>query len=514
MELELELETQPLRGYETVLETTVFREETLEAIVPDACPDIQRIVDTEARVELGNREAQEGRAEVSGTVRATVLYLPEGGGGVRKLEVSLPFVCAAEGPGVRGNCTVLAVPRVVSAETRSLNPRKVLTRVEVAAEVQVFVPSQRQLAGGAVCPPELGVEQLRQEEGTYGPVCTGEKPFPFADTLTIPASRPAAEELLRWRVSPVCGEAKVIGSKLIFKGTVFFRLLYRAAGDEVCTAVFELPFSQIMEAPEAGEGCDVSLEVTPLSADCVPEGGEGRELRVELELLAQAVFRARRPVTLLADLYSTVYEGESEGEIVPLEELVERGVRRETVREVVETGVEVGTVCDVWAAVGRLSQSREGPRLKLEAEAEVLALCRTADGTLETVSRRFTVRCPLELEEGCPCVWVCREGQELQASPVAGGLELRFSLDFRYLAKRVRQVRVLSAARLDQEKLRDRADQPSIVLRLAGPGEALWDVAKAYATTERDICQANGLEDGVLPAGQLLLIPRKRRVEG
>lgn len=514
MELELELETLPLRGYETVLETTVFREETLESIVPDACPDIQRIVDTEARVELGSREVQEGRAEVSGTVRASVLYLPEGGGGLRRLEVALPFACTAEGPGVRGSCTMTAVPRVVSAETRSLNPRKVLTRVEVAAEVQVFAPGQRQIAGGAVCPPELGVEQLRQEEGTYGPVSMAEKPVPFADTLTLPASRPAAEELLRFRLNPVCGEAKVIGSKLICKGTVFLQLLYRAAGDEVCASDFELPFSQIMEAPEAGEGCDVTLEITPLSADCVLEGGEGRAFRVELELLAQAVFRARRPVTLLTDLYSTVYEGETEGETLPLEELVEQGKRRETVREVVETGVDVAAVCDIWAAAGRLSQNREGPRLKLEAETEVFALCRTAEGTLETVSRRFTVSCPLELEEGCQCSWVCRVGQELQASPVSGGLELRFALEFRYLAKRMRQVRVISAARLDQEKLRDRADQPSIVLRLAGPGERLWDVAKAYATTERDICQANGLEDGALPAGQLLLIPRKRRVEG
>ena len=512
--MELELETQPLRGYETVLETTVFREETLESIVPDACPDIQRIVDTEARVELGSREAQEGRAEVSGTVRASVLYLPEDGGGVRKLEIALPFVCTAEGPGIRGGCTVTAVPRVVSAETRSLNPRKVLTRVEVAAEVQVLAPGQRQIACGAMSPPELGVEQLKQEEGTYGPVCTAEKPFPFADTLTIPASRPAAEELLCCRLSSECGEAKVIGSKLIFKGTVFLRLLYRAAGDEVCTAVFELPFSQIMEAPEAGEGCDVTIEVTPLSADCALAGGEGRELRAELELLAQAVLRARRPVTLLSDLYSTVYEGETEGEILPLEELVEQGVRRETVREVVETGVDVGTVCDVWVTVGRVSQSREGPRLKLEAEAEAAVLCRTAEGTLESVRRRFTVACPLELGEGCQCGWVCRVGQEVQAAPVSGGLELRFPLDFRYLAKRVRQTRVISAARLDQEQLRDRADQPSIVLRLSGTGERLWDVAKAYATTEQDICQANGLEEGNLPAGQLLLIPRKRRVEG
>ena len=50
--MELELERTELSGYETVLNTTLFQEETMEMIVPDACPDILRILDTEGWVEL------------------------------------------------------------------------------------------------------------------------------------------------------------------------------------------------------------------------------------------------------------------------------------------------------------------------------------------------------------------------------------------------------------------------------------------------------------------------------
>ena len=45
--MELELERTEWSGYDTVLDTAVCREETLEAIVPDACPDILRICDVE-----------------------------------------------------------------------------------------------------------------------------------------------------------------------------------------------------------------------------------------------------------------------------------------------------------------------------------------------------------------------------------------------------------------------------------------------------------------------------------
>ena len=45
--MELELDRTQLSGYETMLDTTVCQEETMEMIVPDACPDILRICDTE-----------------------------------------------------------------------------------------------------------------------------------------------------------------------------------------------------------------------------------------------------------------------------------------------------------------------------------------------------------------------------------------------------------------------------------------------------------------------------------
>ena len=41
----MEFERDTIISYETVAETTLCQEETLESIVPDACPDILRIVD-------------------------------------------------------------------------------------------------------------------------------------------------------------------------------------------------------------------------------------------------------------------------------------------------------------------------------------------------------------------------------------------------------------------------------------------------------------------------------------
>ena len=143
--MELELERIGWNGYEAALETTVCQEETLESIVPDACPDVLRICETEAIVCLRDKVVQEGRLTLSGSVRASLLYLPDGGEGLRRMGVELPFTCPVEHPGLTPEWRVVAVPRVQGADARLLNPRKVLVRVSLAVWLQACAPVQRAL---------------------------------------------------------------------------------------------------------------------------------------------------------------------------------------------------------------------------------------------------------------------------------------------------------------------------------------------------------------------------------
>lgn len=83
-----------------------------------------------------------------------------------------------------------------------------------------------------------------------------------------------------------------------------------------------------------------------------------------------------------------------------------------------------------------------------------------------------------------------------------GGLEVRFTLEFHCLCLAERRQAAISSARLGEERAKPDGTQPSVVLRMAAPGERLWDIAKAYGTTTEEITQANELEEGCLPTGQ------------
>ena len=508
--MELELERTEWSGHDTILDATVCREETLEAIVPDACPDILRICDVEGAAYLAGKEAQEGRVELSGTVRAVLLYQPDGDGGLRRMEVTLPFTCTADAPAITPACLVTAVPRVQSADARLLNPRKVLVRVSVAADVQVFRPCADQVCSGVVQSGETGVEQRCELCDVYVTVCVQEKHFTFSDDLALSGGKPEAEELLKARTYLRCGESKVIGNKLIFKGEACLQVLCRASDGTLFSSEFQLPFSQIMEVSGAGEDARCDVRVTLTDLDCSLDGGDGRTISVALGLLAQAAVREERTVRLLTDAYSTLYPMTCQGGSYTMDRLVDRGEKEVTVRELLELGDLLKEVCDACACVGSVSQTWEGERLNITAQVNVTVLYRTAEGDMGALVRPLQAVCTLDLPEGSLCTCACSCTAPVFAAAAAGGLEVRFPVEFRYTARAVRTVAGISAAAVDENAPLDHAQRPSIILRMVGEGERLWDIAKSYGATSADIVQANALEEERAAAGQLLLIPRKR----
>ena len=508
--MEFELDRTQMKGFDVLLDATLRPEETLEMIVPDACPDILRIMETDGKVLLKSKETMDGRVELMGTFQMSVLYLPDGESGVRHLDVTIPFTCAAEGRDVGPACTVVAEGRLCRADTRALNPRKILVRAEAAVDVTVFSPRtetvcNRVLTGEGEC-----VEQLTETQEVYLTACVQEKPFPFSDEVNLSTGKPAATELLKSRVLLTRGDSKIIGNKLIFKGSANVSLLYRGEDDKVYTVGAELPFSQIMEITGVSEEAECDLTLALAGAECLlTPAGEGRVVSVELEIMAQAVIRELRTLELLTDAYSTSEPLAAEWTGCPIDKKLDRSVRSQSVREGWETPVALREITDCRMAVGQVTQEREGDRLILTAQVELQVLAIDEEGESASLQHTVSVPCPLELPDGCQCLCRCEGVGDVYASPAAGGVEVRFTLDFRYCAVSRRQITFLSGLH-PGEASGEAVEQPSLVLRMLEEGERLWDVAKAYGTTIGDIVSANELEDESAGGGRLLLIPRKR----
>ena len=511
--MELELKKASLDAYEAAGELTLTQEETAETIVPDYCPDIARIIETTGQVYLHSRELRDGRGSISGTVRVSVLYTPEGEAGIRTLELNIPFTAEAEGRGLPECGILLAETETELLEARLLNPRKVFTHCRLVTRMAGYRREPLCFTDDAEAGEELQVEKKLDTQHAVLLTHISEKDFTFSDQMNLSSGREGAAELLSHRADAAVTETKIVGGKLLFKGIFQVDLLYPTADGRCQAASGELPFSQLLELEGAAEGAEACVLLQITGADLQIDGGdeEGREIAVTLYAHAAALVRRSQELTLLSDLYSTAYDLTYEARPLELTAFHQSLTSRQNVRETLEIGVVAESVLAVTVTCGAVSVTREGEAAVLRTGASVRALYLDEGGVPLVAERCVDVSCQLDLPESCHVTAQAACRAEVQSSLTDRGIEVRFPVDFQAEAEsRVKRVCV-SAAKLDTDAPRETAGAPSLVLRCLGKQETAWDLAKRYNTTIGVILAANQLEaEGDISRDQLLLIPRKR----
>ena len=506
--MELELRKDYINCWENVFKTTLAQEETTEMIVPDARPDILQMLDGEGRLLLKRKEALDGKAELSGLIRAALLYQPDGESGVRSLDCVLPFSATVESSSLSRRSQIIAIPQVQKVEVHVLNPRKILVKVSVALDVSVYMPQSMPICPCVEDGEAYAMQQKTQEYRSHMTVTALEKMFHYSDVLNLPAGKSDMAELLKTRGDCICNEAKVIGNKLVFKGEARLELLYRSQDGVVTSAGFTLPFSQIMECDEAGEEALPQMKIIFTDISCKSADDAGRNISVELELLAQGTLQRTETRLVLTDLYSTKHTVEAQQKMHPICRLMDQGIAPESVREVLETGMAVESILDVQVRPGQLLRNRQNGSLELGAEVEVFVLFAAEGDTVTSLHRKLIVphHIPISDRWEYDCeFWLSREPA---AVPAREGLEISFTLDFKWAAVERSELPAISAVTVREQEEQSGDVLPSVIIRAVRADEELWDLAKAYHTTQAEISGANALASAQLTSGQMLLIPK------
>lgn len=507
--MELNLEREHINYYDIMLDTDLYQEETMEAIVPDACPDILRIVDVCGQVFLAGKNVHDGGVSVSGTVNVWVMYQPEDGQDLCKVEVHVPFTIRSEAAGLSSQGRCVAMPCLRGLDARDLNPRKLLVRAEVGLTLQVFQPKELMLCSGIACEETAAIQQRTGQHTLCTISMVQEKEFTFYDELHLSAGPAGKTKLLSVLPEVWCTESKIIGNKLIFKGEAALQVRYQVE-NELCSVRCPMSFSQIIEVSEAGEAADCQLNMCVTDIDYTLVGEDERTLNVTVQILGQATVRDRRPVSVLLDAYSTVHHMITEQDSCTMVRQMDRAVRTQSARELLETAVPVKNVIDASVSVSGMRESREDDQLVVSADLRMNVLYLDEQDQPQALNKILTVSGRIDLPAQGRCRCQCQCPGEVFAVPAAGGVEVRFSPEFHCLMTQQQTISVITAAKLGEERANRQGSQPSVVLRLAAPDEDLWDIAKAYSTTQERILQANQLEEETLPAGQMLLIPSIR----
>lgn len=139
----------------------------------------------ERRRSCGAANAAAARLNLPAAYRPGAVYLTEADGAPRALTAWLPFTLRLEHPAAKDDTQILMDCRVLAADARLVNSRKILFRAEVGAQIMGFAADRIELPLLKQTPPEL---QLRCRNYPLPlPSETAEKRFIVSDELTLPA---------------------------------------------------------------------------------------------------------------------------------------------------------------------------------------------------------------------------------------------------------------------------------------------------------------------------------------
>ena len=193
-----------------------------------------------------------------------------------------------------------------------------------------------------------------------------------------------------------------------------------------------------------------------------------------------------------------------------LHDLTDQGSQRQAVRQFIPMETPIQQIVECRVTTGETTLLPDGAERTLAtAKVYINVLALTEEHTLETVSYAMSVTCDLPSVRGETYRCRCAAAGEGLASPVSGGIEVRFELLFHYLFAANKTVESVSVVRPGPQEDRE-GNRPSLRIRMAEAGERLWDIAKCCSSTVADIQAANGTAEETLEKRTMLLIPKSR----
>lgn len=503
--MELELQRTLLEDYQLTADMILTQEEVLESIVPDAFPDISRIVSAFGSAFLTTKQLGSGTIKVMGTANISILYMPEGDPKPRALTVSIPFQCNGDDPKIKESDHLHINILSTIPDVRLINPRKLFVKAELKLGAKVYAGCSREVVCDLASNDDPTIQKLWKKSEHFAISAVMEKAFEFSDTLRQSSSKPHMDDLLLYSVVPFTMDARYIGRKLVCKGELLLSALY-CSGTELNANRFELPFSQVLDLDSDFDEGKPDVNIYLKHTSCILRDGE---LEVTVEAVLQASLWSHRDITLLCDIYSTSASLDTERTSGVLCTSCEWESSREGARQFCESGIPARQVLDCSLTLSSVTTQQTQELTEFDTVGEVCILYLSEDNALCSVSYRVPVKHSIENVDGILCKCSCRLAGEVIAVPVTGGFEVRFETEF--IKLKTKQEAVSYIAAVKRENTVEKTGQnPSVMIRMVDHGESLWEIAKSCGATIDDICRANELTSEAVIPGTILLIPTRR----
>lgn len=504
--MELQHTTQSIGSLETVYDGKLEQAVDGDITLPEYCPDIMRILKCGIEPSVHAVQTTGERVNIDGNARVNVLYAAEDGT-LQSFEQSYPFSRSAEIGGVNEQtaCTVSA--KAEYANARAVSQR----RLDIHGMLTLGLQARRRREDSVLTNVTGGGIQALCDRVTLSSLeALHSTSFPMSEVIEIEPGAPAVDQIIMRCANAVPQEVKAIKNKLLVKGGLELRVVYRSRGSkEPVQVLHTMPISQIIEAPGVSETTANTLRLRVNSLDVTPKAdGSGDARLLEISARIGADVRGYAPVELpvVKDAYSTLGGVALDSRRLETRQLLESFRETFAVKDSFDIPGGIQYLHMIAGELLPVQPAVKDGALTVPGKMKLHAVYLDGEGQMATIEKEIPYTFRRALKKGAASMAEVELELLSCSGTVSGdGLEVRAELCAAGDVFAAETRSIVGAVSRDEEAAAP--PRSPLTIYFTSDGEPLWEIAKRYRTTVDAVRQENELADDMASAGQMLLIP-------
>jgi hypothetical protein len=494
-----------------------------DLIVPDAKPDVGRILFADGDAFITSTEVDNGKVFIEGILRYNILYTEDSQQQYTdSLNANMDFSHTMDVPGVSIGMEARVKLEVEHIECRFINGRKINVKTILGIRSCITEENEYYFLNGVEEGNDVQVLKrsmtLNRFIGSSKAVCAIE------DSIEIPSGSPSIKEILRNDIRITNVECKVADNKIIVMGQANIRTMYASDDKERSMRIVEreAPFTQIIDLPGIEEEYDVEIgyEIQNYSFEPIEdEDGELRLINGEIDVGIWVSVSAKEDMDVMVDTYGLRTELGIEKMIVKTEEYFPDNRSQVILKDTLTLDNDFPEVAEIINVFGKpiLSEYElEENRVIIKGivNSHVLYYSDDREQPVCCLRRDIPLSHTLEIEDIKPNMEceIDLDMEHINYSMISDrDVEVRLVVGVNAkLHNEVEHILVENVIENPLGEERTLQPMPSITIYFVQEGDTLWDIAKKYRSTCDDIAKENKIENTTsIPSGMQVFISRK-----
>ena len=272
-----------------------------EMIVPDAKPDIIKVISTSGIVCLNKVEALEDKIRIDGGINTYIMYMPDvEEDKVRALNTTLDFSEVLDVKGLKSGMQIFLDTKIKTIDTRVINERKIKINVMLDISIKVFEKEETEIISDIN--DDLNIQILKKDLKLNSLVGSGVTKINGKDTIQIENESQFAE-ILKASVSIAEKDLKISYNKVLTKAEAIIRIIYLTEDNKIEKINQKIPIVGFIDIPEIAEDNQIDINYELRNFIIKPEIKDKQSIYLDLDYEVACNVYSEKNINIIEDLY-------------------------------------------------------------------------------------------------------------------------------------------------------------------------------------------------------------------